>query len=78
MLSNSLSEPLKKKYHRLKSIFRILKVPYWWILNLGYRTKLLDIYDVPVIINNFNRLTFPVQLIEFLKKIRLYFLDYRV
>ena len=54
-------------YHFIKSQFRFFKFIYWNILRLGYKFKILSIYNIPIIINNFNRLTHPLQLIEFLE-----------
>lgn len=47
---------------------RFFKACYWWLLKFAYRLKWLSVYNIPVIINNFNRLTFPLQLLEFLEK----------
>ena len=55
-------------YRQIRPDFRLLTLTYGWILNRGYKWGLLTIYNIPVIINNFNRLTFPKQLIEYLKK----------
>ena len=50
-----------------KSASRVFKYPYWWIVNLGYKLKLLQVSGIPIVINNFNRLTIPLQLIVFLE-----------
>ncbi|MEK6782638.1 MAG: glycosyltransferase family 2 protein [Bacteroidota bacterium] len=49
-------------------IFGVAKYLYWYFLNIGYRWKIFSIYRVPVVINNFNRLTYPLKLIAFLEK----------
>ncbi len=58
---------LGDKYEGLKLRLRWLKYLYSLILNMVYRLKLLSIYNIPIVINNFNRLTFPLQLITFLE-----------
>ena len=47
---------------------RIIKIIYWTGLNILYKYRFLKPHDIPVIINNYNRLTFPLQLIAFLEK----------
>lgn len=61
-------EVMKRIFRPVWGAIKSLKLTYWWIVSLGYKLRLLDFYGIPVIINNFNRLTFPAQLIEFLKK----------
>lgn len=58
---------LKKGYHSIRSKMRFFKFGYWLVLNLGYRLKWLRIYSIPIVINNFNRLTFLLQQIRFLE-----------
>ena len=62
-----MKEFLKEKYRKVRSATRVFKFVYWMLLNLGYKLKFLSIYDIPVVINNFNRLTYPLQLLEFLE-----------
>lgn len=52
----------------LQSVLLVFKIIYWRLLNLAYRFGLFSIYNIPVVINNFNRLTYPLQLIDFLEK----------
>lgn len=59
---------LSKGYDQVKSAARALKFLYWWILRIGYQLKLLSIREIPVIINNFNRLNYLLRLIGFLEK----------
>lgn len=59
---------IKRKYYQSKSLLRIYKVTYWLLVNQLYKHNLLSVYDIPVVINNFNRLTFPSKLIEFLER----------
>ena len=40
---------------------------YLFLLSLAYRMGFISIYKIPVVINNFNRLTYPLQLLEFLE-----------
>ncbi|HWA33283.1 MAG TPA: hypothetical protein VG737_04090, partial [Cyclobacteriaceae bacterium] len=47
---------------------RFLKGLYRKFVDRKYRTGQRNAYDIPIIINNFNRLTFPVLLIQFLEK----------
>ncbi len=47
---------------------RLLKVMYWKILSVFYSLKILSVENIPIIINNFNRLTYPLQLIAFLEQ----------
>ncbi|MBL7858079.1 MAG: hypothetical protein JNM57_10365 [Cyclobacteriaceae bacterium] len=49
-------------------MLRSVKALYWFVLKLVYRLKILSVHNIPVIINNFNRLTYPLQLISFLEK----------
>jgi hypothetical protein len=58
---------LKKLYYTFKAQYRVSKFIYWSILRLGYKLNFFSIYNIPIIINNFNRLTFPLQLITFLE-----------
>lgn len=51
----------------MKSGLRVSKFIYTRMLNVIYKLKLLSVYEIPIIINNFNRLTFPLELIEFLE-----------
>jgi hypothetical protein len=60
-----LKDFLKKQYW---SVLRMVKAPYWFFLNLCYKANLFKISDIPIIINNFNRLAYPLKLIEFLEK----------
>ena len=53
---------------RFEASVRIMKSLYWSILNLGYRWSLFSVYDIPIVVNNFNRITYPLQLINFLEK----------
>jgi len=46
----------------------LIKFIYWAGLNLIYKLNLLSIHSIPIVINNFNRLSHPRQLIEFLEK----------
>jgi len=62
--SGSIISTLRK----LKQKFRVLRFPYWWLLDLGYRSGLYKISGVPVIINSFNRLDCLLKLIAFLEK----------
>ena len=48
--------------------FRIVKYPYWILVNLCYSVKIKSVYNIPVIINNYNRLSMPLQLLAFLEK----------
>lgn len=59
-----------KKFLRncFEAIIGAIKYLYWFCLGFGYRCNIFSIYRVPIIINNFNRLTFPLQLIAFLEK----------
>lgn len=63
----SFYESLRKRYRIIKSGLRFFKFPYWWALNVGYHLKWLSVQDIPIVINNFNRLTIPLQLIGFLE-----------
>lgn len=56
---------LLKKIYRLPA--ELLRWAYCKVLSMGYDTGVFSLSDVPVILNNFNRLTFPLKLIEFLK-----------
>lgn len=47
---------------------RLFKVIYWMMLDTAYRLNLMDAKKIPVIINNFNRLTHLQKLIHFLEK----------
>ena len=58
---------ISDKYEGLKLRLRFLKYIYWRILNIGYKLGFLSIYEIPIVINNFNRLSFPLQLIRFLE-----------
>jgi hypothetical protein len=58
---------IRKIYDQISSIKRVFIYPYWFVIKLLYRIRVFNTSDIPVIINNFNRLTFPVQLIEFLE-----------
>ncbi len=62
-----MREVLRNKYENLKFGLRVLKIIYARLLNVGYRLKFLSLYEIPIVINNFNRLTFPLQLIGFLE-----------
>jgi hypothetical protein len=59
---------LRIPYRAMKKQLRWFKVFYWALLNLAYRLNFLSVYRIPVIINNFNRLTYPQQLIAFLEQ----------
>ena len=48
--------------------FRIMKYPYWLVVNLFYTLKLKSVYNIPIIVNNYNRLSMPLQLLAFLEK----------
>jgi hypothetical protein len=61
-------EVIRITYRKFKSLSRVLKFLYWCCVNVCYALKLLDVYKIPVVINNFNRLTYPLKLIEFLEK----------
>jgi len=61
-------EFLKSNYHKVRSTARVVKRLYWFILNLAYRTRIISVAEIPIVINNFNRLTFPLQLIRFLER----------
>ncbi len=37
------------------------------MLNMAYKLKFLSVYEIPIVINNFNRLKFPLELIGFLE-----------
>jgi hypothetical protein len=58
----------KDFYRFLKSKIRIVKYPYWWVIDVLYKLNVKSLHQIPVVINNFNRLTFPVHLISFLEK----------
>lgn len=49
-------------------IIRSIKSAYWIFLNTGYRLNLLSVYNIPIVINNFNRLTHLIKLLDFLEK----------
>lgn len=66
--SNYTKVLLEKSRIFFEEIMRFPKVLYWNILNLAYKLDLLSIYDTPIIINNFNRVSFLLQLIAFLEK----------
>ena len=52
----------------IRAISRSAKVLYWAMLNLGYRLGLYSPYRIPIVINNFNRLTYLCELIESLER----------
>jgi len=62
-----MKELLRRSYHFLKSQLRIFRFIYSGLVNIGYKLNLLSIHDVPVVINNFNRITHLLHLIEFLE-----------
>jgi hypothetical protein len=47
---------------------RLLKAIYWLMINLGYRVGIFSVKNIPIIINNYNRLTYPKRLIAFLEE----------
>lgn len=55
-------------YNIAMLLFRALKLIYWKILNIAYKLRILSIYNIPIFVNNFNRLTHTRQLIEFLER----------
>ena len=63
-----MREVFKRKYYYVKSKLRVLRFTYWFFLEFGYRLRILSVYKIPIIINNFNRLTYPLQLITFLER----------
>jgi hypothetical protein len=66
-LPNGISVILKILFFPLKLLFRIFKIAYRQILIVPYRLKIFNIFRIPVVINNYNRLTHPLQLIAFLE-----------
>jgi hypothetical protein len=63
-----MKEIFRVKYYKVRSKLRLLKIIYWLFLDLGYKLGILSIYKIPIVINNFNRLTYPLQLITFLER----------
>lgn len=51
-----------------EAVTRSVKAVYWFALRIAYSLGILDEKRIPVIINNYNRLTFPLQLIASLEK----------
>ncbi|MGE0770990.1 MAG: glycosyltransferase family 2 protein [Cyclobacteriaceae bacterium] len=51
------------------SISRAARRAYWFVINLLYRWKFLTVESIPIIINNFNRVTFLQQLILSLEQV---------
>jgi hypothetical protein len=47
---------------------RGVKSIYWYFINYTYKTDLLSIKSIPIVINNYNRVTYLIRLIEFLEK----------
>jgi hypothetical protein len=62
-----MNEDVRATYTRVKSGLRILKILYWSIEDLVYKLGVLNIYEIPVVINNFNRLSSLRQLTKFLE-----------
>ena len=65
-----MKEHLRKIYHKLHLSVRILRYPFWAFLDVAYRLKLFSVFEIPVVINNFNRLTYLQELVAFLEKCR--------
>lgn len=59
---------LKRVHHLVKSQIRFFKYPYWVIVRVLYKLNVLKICEIPIIINNFNRLTYLITLVSFLDK----------
>lgn len=51
-------------------VIRFLKGIYWKVINIGYSLNLLSVRDIPIVINNFNRVSSLRLLIEFLERCR--------
>lgn len=60
-------EAFKIPYRLIKKELRWLKVLYWAVLDIKYHVNPQAVYNIPIFINNFNRLTFPLRLISFLE-----------
>jgi hypothetical protein len=61
-------EELLKVYRWLKRQKRLLKFLYWKLVNIGYYFGFLSVVEIPIVINNFNRLSFLVQLVDSLRR----------
>ena len=61
-------ELIKIKYRKLKSLLRVFRFGYCCVLNVGYRLRFLSVKEIPIVINNFNRLTHLSALIAFLER----------
>lgn len=53
---------------RVELTVRGIKSIYWLLLNIGYRLNFFSVSRIPILINNFNRLAYPLQLIRFLEQ----------
>jgi hypothetical protein len=51
-----------------RALDRAWKLMYCRLLNLLYKLDVLSVQKIPVVINNFNRLSYPLQLISFLER----------
>jgi len=51
----------------VNSGLRILKILYWLILNQAYKFGVFTTFEIPIVINNFNRLSYLLQLTNFLE-----------
>lgn len=47
---------------------RALKSIYWFVINIGYRGNFFSVNEIPIIINNFNRLAYLQDLLRFLNQ----------
>ncbi|MBS1545347.1 MAG: glycosyltransferase family 2 protein [Bacteroidetes bacterium] len=55
-------------YNRLNNIWRWVKLPYWTLIDFLYVIDVLKVQDIPIVVNNFNRLTYTRQLLQFLEQ----------
>lgn len=67
MLKTKLKNSLSVLNTSIRRLGRLILVPYWIGLESCYGIGLRNHFKIPVIINNFNRLTSLVQLITFLE-----------
>lgn len=58
---------IKSFYRWVRSLGRLPKRLYWSLLGLLYKMGVLSAKDIPIVINNFNRLEYPSKLISFLQ-----------
>lgn len=60
-------DALKTLFRNLRQKSRIIRTPYWWIVDFAYKISLWKTTDIPVIINSFNRLECLLRLVAFLE-----------